>query len=101
MAKICMKEREVKRQRVANRFSDKRSKLKTEAQRVYAKGDIPWDALEKLQKMPRNASPMRQRNRCRICGRPHGVYKKFGLCRIHLRNFAMLGYIPGLRKASW
>lgn len=101
MAKISMKQRELKRKKVELRFAKKRKDLREKAKQFYAKGEVPWDVLEKLQKLPRNASPMRQRNRCRLCGRGHGVYKKFGLCRIHLRNFAMMGYVPGLRKASW
>lgn len=58
-------------------------------------------ALLKLQKSKRDDSPCRVRNRCKQCGRPHGVYRKFGLCRIHLREAMMAGLVPGLRKASW
>lgn len=59
------------------------------------------DALYQLQKRKRDESPCRVRNRCRMCGRPHGVLRKFGLCRIHLREAMMAGLVPGLRKASW
>ena len=101
MAKISMKQRELKREKVVEQFAEKRKTLRTQAQKKYAKGEIPWAVLEKLQALPRNASPSRLRNRCHFCGRAHGVYQKFGLCRIHLRNFAMKGYVPGLHKASW
>ena len=63
--------------------------------------DERWEAQVKLQKLPRNASPSRGRNRCRQTGRPHGVYSKFGLCRMKLREAAMRGDVPGLVKASW
>jgi small subunit ribosomal protein S14 len=59
------------------------------------------DAMLKLQKRKRDESPIRIRKRCRQCGRPHGVHRKFGLCRIHLREAMMAGLVPGLRKASW
>lgn len=101
MAKISMKQRELKRTKTVERFTAKRVALKIQAQKKYAQGDIPWTALEKIQALPRNASPSRQRSRCHFCGRAHGVYKKFGLCRIHLRNYAMAGFVPGLHKASW
>lgn len=58
-------------------------------------------AILKLQKSPRDESPIRIRDRCQMCGRPHGTLRKFGLCRIHLREAMMLGLVPGLRKASW
>ncbi|MCH2456063.1 MAG: 30S ribosomal protein S14, partial [Idiomarina sp.] len=60
-----------------------------------------WEAVLKLQKLPRDASPSRQRNRCRITGRPHGILRKFGMSRIKVREMAMRGEIPGLKKASW
>lgn len=59
------------------------------------------EAVLKLQKRRRDESPSRVRRRCRACGRPNGVYRKFGLCRVHLREAAMRGDVPGLRKASW
>jgi len=58
-------------------------------------------AILKLQKSPRDESPIRIRGRCQVCGRPHATLRKFGLCRIHLREAMMLGLVPGLRKASW
>ena len=75
--------------------------LKKQAQAAYAKGEIPWDIQHKLQALPRNSHPTRIQKRCGLCGRPRAVYKKFGLCRLCLRKYAMRGYIPGLTKASW
>jgi small subunit ribosomal protein S14 len=63
--------------------------------------DERMDAIDKLAKLPRNASPVRQQRRCKVTGRPHGVYRKFGLSRNMLRLYAMQGDVPGLRKASW
>jgi len=93
--------RDVKRIRLESRFKAKRAKLKKQAKEAYIQGEIPWDAQRALQSLPRNSHYTRIRRRCRICGRPHGVYKKFGLCRLCLRKLAMWGFIPGLVKASW
>lgn len=101
MAKTCVKQRELKRNRLVTLKADKRRQLKETARQAYKSGEIPWQALSKLEGMSPNASAVRQQNRCRLCGRPRGFYKKFGLCRLHLRIFAMKGYIPGLRKSSW
>lgn len=101
MAKICIKQRELKRDRLVARKAKKRAELKESARQAYKRGEIPWEELAKLQSMSPNTSAVRQQNRCRICGRPHGVYNKVGLCRIHFRIYAMKGYIPGLRKSSW
>ena len=68
---------------------------------VNASDEEKWDAQVQLQKLPRDASPVRQRRRCQITGRPHGVYRKFGLCRNKLREAAMRGDVPGLVKSSW
>ena len=101
MAKTSMIAREDKRKRTAARFSAKRATLKAIISSVTASDEEKWDAQIKLQKLPRDASPTRQRNRCQITGRPHGVYRKFGLCRNKLREAAMRGDVPGLTKASW
>jgi len=101
MAKTAMIERETKRLRLAAKYSAKRVALKTVISSVTATDEEKWDAQVKLQKMPRDASPSRQRKRCAITGRPHGVYRKFGMCRIKIREHAMKGDIPGLTKASW
>jgi small subunit ribosomal protein S14 len=101
MAKTSMIEKEHKRARVAAKFATKRAMLKSVISSVTATDEEKWDAQIKLQKLPRDASPTRQRRRCQITGRPHGVYRKFGLCRNKLREHAMKGDVPGLTKASW
>jgi small subunit ribosomal protein S14 len=101
MAKVSMIEREHKRSKTVAKFAEKRAQLKAVISNVNASDEERWDAQVKLQKLPRDASPVRQRNRCRITGRPHGVYRKFGLCRNKLRESAMRGEIPGLVKSSW
>jgi len=101
MAKQSMIEREKKRAKVVAKFATKRSALKEASVDMTKSYEERMDAMEKLAALPRNASPVRQRNRCRLTGRPHGVYKKFGLSRNMLRELAMQGDIPGLRKASW
>jgi len=101
MAKISMIEREKKRAKIAAKFADKRKALKIASVNLQLSDDERWEAQIQLQKLPRNASPSRGRNRCRQTGRPHGVYSKFGLCRMKLREAAMRGDVPGLVKASW
>lgn len=101
MAKTSMIEREIKRVRTAEKYAAKRAALKAIISSVTATDDEKWEAQIKLQKLPRDASPSRQRNRCQITGRPHGVFRKFGLCRNKLREHAMKGDVPGLTKASW
>jgi small subunit ribosomal protein S14 len=101
MAKTSMIERENKRERLAAKYAAKRVALKAVISSVTASDDEKWEAQIKLQKLPRDASPSRQRRRCQITGRPHGVYRKFGICRNKLREHAMKGDVPGLTKASW
>ena len=101
MAKASMIARENKRARLVEKYAAKRAALKAVIADVNASDDDKWEAQIKLQKLPRDASPVRQQNRCQITGRPHGVYRKFGMCRHKLRESAMLGNVPGLKKASW
>ena len=101
MAKKSMLERERKRAKTVQRFAKKRAELKKIILSVTSSDEERSEALAKMQKLPRNASPTRQRNRCSITGRPHGYYRKFGLSRNKLREETMMGNIPGLRKASW
>jgi small subunit ribosomal protein S14 len=101
MAKTSMIERENKRLRTAKRFAVKRAALKATILSVTASAEEKWEAQIKLQKLPRDAGPTRQRKRCQITGRPHGVYRRFGICRNKLREHAMKGDVPGLTKASW
>jgi len=101
MAKKSMIAREVKRARTVAKFAAKRKELKAILRDPKAADDEKWTAQIKLQKLPRDASPVRTQRRCQITGRPHGVYRKFGLCRNKLREAAMRGDVPGLTKASW
>ncbi|MDJ0878014.1 MAG: 30S ribosomal protein S14 [Halieaceae bacterium] len=101
MAKKSMIAREKKRARTVAKFAGKRAELKAILKDPNASDDDKWDAQVKLQKLPRNASPVRQQRRCQVTGRPHAVYRKFGLCRNKLREAAMRGDVPGLVKSSW
>lgn len=101
MAKESMKAREAKRAKTVAKYAEKRAKLKAIIKDVNASEDERWEAQMALQKLPRDANPVRQQNRCQRTGRPHGVYRKFGLSRIMLREHAMKGEVPGLKKASW
>lgn len=101
MAKTSMIERERKRELVVKRFAKKRAEIKA---RIGGAGVSPEERREaqaQLRKLPRNASPVRLRNRCQLTGRPHGYYRKFGLGRNKLREAAMRGDVPGLVKSSW
>ena len=101
MAKKSMIAREKKRTQTVAKYAVKRASLKAILGDTMASDDDKWDAQVKLQKLPRDASPVRQRRRCAITGRPHGVSRKFGLCRNKLREAAMRGDVPGLVKSSW
>jgi small subunit ribosomal protein S14 len=101
MAKKSMIARETKRVRTVSRFAAKRDALKAVIKSPNSSFEQIEEAVRKLQKLPRDASPSRRQNRCQVTGRPHGVYRKFGLCRNKLREAAMRGDVPGLVKASW
>ena len=101
MAKKSMIAREKKRIKTVERYAKKRAALKAVLSSVEASDEEKWEAQVKLQKLPRNASPVRRQRRCQITGRPHAVYRKFGLCRNKLRESAMRGDVPGLVKSSW
>ena len=101
MAKKSMIQRELKRAKLVARHAEKRAKLKAIIRNVNSTDEERQAAQNKLNKLPRDGSPTRLRNRCAITGRPHGVYRKFGLGRNKLREAAMNGEIPGLTKASW
>jgi small subunit ribosomal protein S14 len=96
-----MIEREQKRSKLVAKHAVRRQELKAIISNPNSSDEERWEALVKLQKLPRDSSPSRQQRRCRITGRPHGVYRKFGLCRNKLREAAMRGDVPGLVKASW
>ncbi|WP_116366750.1 30S ribosomal protein S14 [Parahaliea mediterranea] len=101
MAKKSMIARETKRARMVAKYAEKRAALKAILSDVNASDDAKWEAQIALQKLPRDASPVRRQRRCQVTGRPHAVYRKFGLCRNKLREAAMRGDVPGLVKSSW
>ena len=101
MAKTSMKNRELKRQQTVAKYAKKRAELTAIIATPNSTQEARWEAQVALQKQPRDASAARLRNRCRLTGRPHGVYRKFGLSRNMLRQAAMRGDVPGLVKASW
>lgn len=101
MAKKSMIAREVKRSETVARFAEKRAALKTRVKDPNLSFDERQAAIQALQKLPRNASPSRMRNRCSLTGRPRGYYRKFGLCRNKVREVVMQGAAPGVTKASW
>lgn len=93
--------RELKREKLARKFAAKRAALLAEIQDSSLDEEARYQARLKLQQLPRNANPTRQRNRCALTGRSRGVFSKFGLTRHKLREFAMRGEVPGMTKASW
>ncbi len=101
MAKVSMIAREAKRMKTVRRYAARRDALKAVLADSKAGSEEKWEAQMKLQKLPRNASPVRVVRRCRLTGRPRGVFRKFGLCRNKLREAAMRGDVPGMVKASW
>lgn len=101
MAKVALIERELKRAKLAEKFSKKYAELKGIANDAKRSDEERQTARLALQKLPRNAYPTRQRNRCEITGRPRGTFKQFGLGRAKVRELAFAGEIPGITKASW
>lgn len=101
MAKLAIKNREAKRAKTVAKFAAKRAELVAIIDNAHLDGNARMEARLKLQQLPRDASPVRQRRRCALTGRPRGVFKKFGLCRNKLREIAMRGEVPGMTKASW
>ncbi len=101
MAKLCMIEREQKRRDTVKKYAAKRAELMAVINNVNASAEERFAARAKLQALPRNASPVRQRNRCALTGRPRGVFSKFGIARGKLRDLMMRGEVPGVVKASW
>ena len=101
MAKKSMIHRDIKRAKLVEKYKEKRLELKKIIKSVHTSDEDRFQAIIKLQSLPRDASPVRQRNRCGLSGRPHGFYRKFGLSRNKLREATMRGEIPGLSKASW
>lgn len=101
MAKLALINREQKRRATVKKFATKRAELQAAIANAALSPEERYDARLKLQRLPRNSSPVRLRNRCALTGRPRGVFRKFGLARGKLREIAMRGEIPGVVKASW
>lgn len=101
MAKISVINRDLKRRVTVEKFAAKRAELKAAIANVKLSDDERSLARQKLQELPRDSSPVRLRNRCSLTGRPRGVFSKFGLGRIKLREYVMRGEVPGVVKASW
>ena len=101
MAKLALINRNEKRKKLVAKFAKKRAALKALIENPKLSDEDKFAARLKLQALPRNANPTRLRNRCAITGRPRGVFRKFGLGRNKLREYAMKGEIPGIVKASW
>jgi len=101
MAKVSVINRDLKRRETVEKFAAKRAELKAIISNVKLSEDERALARQKLQALPRNSSPVRLRNRCSLTGRPRGVFSKFGLGRIKLREYVMRGEVPGVVKASW
>ena len=101
MSKLALKLRDQKRRKTVEKYKVRRVALLEVTRSSTASEEDKEDAREKLQRLPRDASPSRLRNRCALTGRPRGVYRKFGLGRSKLRDLAMKGEVPGVIKASW
>jgi len=101
MAKVALTNRDQKRRKTVKKFSARRAELMAIIGNQKLSPEDRYEARLRLQKLPRDASPVRLRNRCALTGRPRGVYRKFGLGRGKLRDIAMRGEIPGVIKASW
>lgn len=101
MAKLSVINRDLKRRETVEKFAAKRAELKSVIANAKLSDEERSDARQKLQALPRNSSPVRLRNRCLLTGRPRGVFSKFGLGRIKLREYVMRGEVPGVVKASW
>jgi len=101
MAKVALINREQKRRDTVKKFAAKRAELLAIISNVKLSDEARFEARQKLQALPRDSSPVRLRNRCALTGRPRGTFRKFGLGRSKLREYAMRGEIPGMVKASW
>jgi small subunit ribosomal protein S14 len=101
MAKLALINRDEKRREMVKKYAAKRAALEGVINDINRSDEERFEARLKLQALPRNSSPVRLRNRCKLTGRPRGVYRKFGLGRSKLRDFVMRGEVPGMTKASW
>lgn len=101
MAKKSVRNRNARREKIANRTRAKRDKLRSDVSNINLSDSERWEAMQQLQKLPRDSSPSRRRNRCKQCGRPRAYNRLTGLCRLHMRIATVNGMVPGMHKASW
>lgn len=101
MAKKSVRNRNERRLKLASRLRAKRNKLRESVSNMKLSDKERWEAMLKLQTLPRDSSPARRRNRCKICGRPRAYNRLTGLCRLHMRIATINGMVPGMHKASW
>lgn len=101
MAKKSVRNRNAKREKMVTKLRVKRTQLREAVSDMKLSEKERWDAMLKLQTMPRDSSPTRRRNRCKLCGRPRAYNRLTGLCRLHMRIATVAGMVPGMRKASW
>lgn len=101
MAKKSVRNRNLRREKIANRLRAKRDKLRADVSNIHLSDVERWEAMQELQKLPRDSSPSRRRNRCKQCGRPRAYNRLTGLCRLHMRIATVNGMVPGMHKASW
>lgn len=101
MAKKSVRNRNAKRVQLVNKFREKRDELRAAVSNIHLSDKERWEAAQKMQKLPRDSSPTRRRNRCKLCGRPRAYNRLTGLCRLHMRAATINGMVPGMHKASW
>lgn len=101
MAKKSVRNRNENRIKLVNRLRPLRDKLREDVSNIQLSEKERWEAMMKLQALPRDSSPSRRRNRCKICGRPRAYNRLTGLCRLHMRSATINGMVPGMHKASW
>ena len=101
MAKKSVQNRNQDRIQIVAKYRAKRDQLRDDVRDINLSDKDRWMAMQKLQDLPRNSSPSRRRNRCKICGRPRAYNRLTGLCRLHMRSATISGMVPGMRKASW
>lgn len=101
MAKKSVVNRNNGRRKLSDRLRSKRDKLRETISNIHLSDEERWEASQEMQKLPRDSSPSRRRNRCKMCGRPRAYNRLTGLCRLHMRAATINGMVPGMRKASW
>jgi len=101
MAKKSVRNRNARRIKDVNRKRPLRNKLREDVSNIHLSEKERWEAMLALQALPRDTSPSRRRNRCKLCGRPRAYNRLTGLCRLHMRIAVIAGMVPGMRKASW